>query len=381
MNISKFRLRFKLLLAFLFVILVGMVALFLAARLSIPRAYARHLVLMEQQMGGPGMMMGGQGPGRVSTLYRQYNASFNESLFLGLGLATIVAVAASLVVSEGIARPVRGMMQASRRIAEGHFSERVKVSGSDELAELGQHFNEMAARLEQVELKRRELIGDVAHELRTPLTAIKGSVEGLMDGVLPPTSETYELIHREAGRLDRLVDDLQDLSRAEAGASTLDLKPVDLNVSIQAVMQRLGRGFDEKRVRLEADLPAQGLRVMADAYRIEQVITNLLANALQYTQEGGAVSVTASEAEGMAQVTVRDNGMGISAEHLVYIFDRFYRVEKSRTRTRGGSGIGLTIARQVVENHGGRIWAESRGEGKGSVFQFTLPLADRDLKA
>jgi histidine kinase len=333
---------------------------------------------MEQQMGGPGMMMGGQGqgPSRVSLLYRQYTATFNESLLLGLGLATLVAVAASIVVSEGIARPVRGMMQASRRIAEGHFSERVQVSGSDELAELGRHFNEMAARLEQVELRRRELIGDVAHELRTPLTAIKGSMEGLMDGVLPPTSETYELIHRKAGRLDRLVDDLQELSRAEAGASSLDLQPLDLNASIQTVMQRLGRGFDEKRVRLEADLPANGLMVKADAYRIEQVILNLLANAQQYTQEGGAVSVTAREVEGMARVTVQDNGMGIPAEHLAHIFDRFYRVEKSRSRTRGGSGIGLTIARQLVENHGGRIWAESKGEGKGSVFQFTLPLAD-----
>lgn len=381
MKILSLRLGIKLFVSFLLVILVGLVILLLTARLATPRAYQRHFFMMEQQIGG-GMMGGrGTGPGRsgpqagmMTGIYREFLASFNESLLLAAGMSSLAAVLASIVISRGIARPVSRMMAASRRIAEGHYSERVHVSGGDELAELGLHFNDMAAQLEQVEQRRRELIGDVAHELRTPLTAIKGSMEGLIDGILPATPGTFEQIHREAGRLNRLVDDLQELSRAEAGASALDLQSVNLSEIIQMVLRRMESQFRDEQIRLEVRLPSSPFRVSADPDRIEQVLTNLLSNALQYSRSGGTVWVEADPVDGMARVSVRDNGIGIPASHLAHIFDRFYRVDKSRSRLRGGSGIGLTIARQWVENHGGRIWAESDGEGKGSRFIFTLPL-------
>lgn len=378
MRILSLRLGIKLFASFLFVILVGLVMLFLTARLATPRAYQRHFFMMEQQMGGRGIGPGGGNPqpGMMAGIYREFLASFNESLLLAAAMSTLAAVMASIVISRGIARPVSMMMAASRHIAEGHYSERVQVSGSDELAELGFHFNDMAAQLEQVEQRRRELIGDVAHELRTPLTAIKGSMEGLIDGILPATPETYEQIHREAGRLTRLVDDLQELSRAESGLSALDLQSVDLTEIIRAVLKRLEPQFNDGQIRLEARFPSGPLRVTADSGRIEQVLTNLLVNALQYSKGGGTVWIESDAVGGKAQVSVRDNGIGIPAGHLGHIFDRFYRVDKSRSRARGGSGIGLTIARQLVENHGGRIWAESEGEGKGSRFIFTLPLRE-----
>jgi histidine kinase len=377
----------RLFLSYLVVVVVGMSILFVTARAIAPGAYQRHLMIMDQQMGEETMMGGaGQGQGRgagrgqggngmMGGFYQDFLASFNEALFVAAGLATVAAVAASIMLSRSITSPIRKMMSASQRIAEGEYGERVEVSGSDEVAQLGARFNEMAAQLEQVELRRRQLIGDVTHELRTPLTAIKGSMEGLMDGVLPAEAETFEQIHREAGRLSRLVDDLQELSRVESRAYTLELRPVDVSASIRTVMKRLAYQFDEKQVKLESDLPAGALMAQADPDRIEQVLTNLLGNALHYTPEGGSVQVRAAYAGDTVQVSVRDTGIGIPPEHLAQIFDRFYRVDKSRSRLKGGSGIGLTIARHLVESHGGRIWAESEGEGQGSAFTFTLPRA------
>jgi histidine kinase len=228
--------------------------------------------------------------------------------------------------------------------------------------------------LEEVETMRRRLIGDVAHELRTPLTAIKGSAEGLMDGVLPASAETYSQIHAEAERLSRLVDDLQELSRVESRAAQLNIHPADSTALIQTVAKRLRHQFDEKQVALNLNLPHDPILVQADEDRMIQVLTNLIGNALQYTPPNGTVTVSIEQDKSEARISVRDTGFGIPAEHLKHIFDRFYRVDKSRSRAHGGSGIGLTIAKHLVEAHGGKIWAESAGENKGSAFMFTLPL-------
>jgi len=220
------------------------------------------------------------------------------------------------------------------------------------------------------------LIGDVSHELRTPLSAIKGSMEGLMDGVLPATDETYLQIHLEADRLSRLVDDLQELSRVEARAYQLDVRSVNFANIAQTVAKRLSTQLESKRISLDINLPAGIPGVLADEDRTVQVLTNLVSNAIQYTDEGGKVTVTTSRVGNELQVSVRDTGVGIPVEHLPHIFDRFYRVDKSRSRhSGGGSGIGLTIAKHFVEAQGGKIWVESEGESKGSVFNFTLPLA------
>jgi histidine kinase len=267
------------------------------------------------------------------------------------------------------------MKNASQRIAEGQYGERVEISGQDELHQLAESFNKMAEQLEQVETMRQRLIGDVAHELRTPLTAIKGSAEGLMDGVLPASAETYSQIHAEAERLSRLVDDLQELSRVESRAAQLNIRPADSTALIQTVTKRLRHQFDEKRVTLTFNLPHEPILVLADEDRAIQVLTNLIGNALQYTPSDGVVTILVERDKNEARISVRDTGYGIPADHLKHIFDRFYRVDKSRSRAHGGSGIGLTIAKHLVEAHGGKIWAESAGENKGSVFVFTLPLA------
>jgi two-component system, OmpR family, sensor histidine kinase BaeS len=266
-------------------------------------------------------------------------------------------------------------MRASQSIAVGNHHGRVEVPSQDELGALAESFNRMAATLEQTESRRMELIGDVAHELRTPLASIRSTMEGLVDGVLPAEAETFLGVEHELARLQRLVQDLQELSRAEAGQIPLDLRPVALSEVIQRVTERLASQFEDKGVTLQADVPIDLPAVQADANRTAQVLVNLLGNALQYTPTGGRVSVRAEVEGRSARLSVQDTGIGVTAEHLPHLFERFYRVDRSRSRAGGGSGIGLTIARHLIEAEGGRLRAESSGIGQGSTFTFTLPLA------
>jgi signal transduction histidine kinase len=366
-------LSWKLFLSYLVVILVGIVVLATAAEFVAPSAFQRHIAAMAALMGGSSAEL-------RANLFSNFQRAVNESLSLSTLAAFLVAVVVSIFVSRRIVTPVREMMIASRRIAEGHYDERVNVSGDpaknelDELNQLAVSFNQMAAKLEQMEITRRELIGNVAHELRTPLATIKGSTEGLIDGVLPAEAATFQQIYHEADRLQRLVHDLQELSRVEAGAYELNLRPVLVSELVQAVVARLGRQYAEKGVALQTQIPARLPPVRADEDRIGQVLLNLVGNALQYTPGGGHVEISARQRAAEVYISVTDTGVGISAEHLPLIFTRFYRVDKSRARVGGGSGIGLTIARHLVEAHGGRIWAESSGSGQGSTFTFTLPV-------
>lgn len=367
-------LSWKLFLSYLVVILVGIVVLASAAEFVVPSAFERHMAAMAAMMGGAAM-------GMEMDLFTNFRGAVHEALALSTLSAFLVAVAVSIFVSRRIVTPVREMMIASRRIAEGHYNERVEVPGDpgrdelDELAQLALSFNQMAAKLEQVEATRRELIGNVAHELRTPLAGIKGSMEGLIDGVLPAEASTFQQIYREADRLQHLVSDLQELSRVEAGALELKVKPVAVGDLVESTLARLGYQFEEKGVALETDIPADLPPAQVDEDRIGQVLLNLAGNALQYTPAGGQVRVTARRHGPEVRIQVSDSGIGIAAEHLPLVFTRFYRVDKSRARAGGGSGIGLTIARHLVEAHGGRIWAESPGPGRGSTFTFTLPVA------
>ncbi|WKZ35201.1 MAG: ATP-binding protein [Anaerolineales bacterium] len=379
MNYFRSHLTAKLFASYLLVILIGMAAIWITTRFTTPTAFQRHLQFMESQFTGSEMMMG-QGQGRrpqggmMADFYQNFQASFNESLLIAFIAASLVGLVASYVLSRNIIAPVQSMKSASQRIAEGHYDERVGSHGTDELSQLAASFNQMAEQLEQVETMRRRLIGDVAHELRTPLTAIKGSAEGLMDGVLPANDETFQQIHNEAERLNKLVSDLQELSRVESKAISLDIHPVDVSRLIETTLKRMQFQFDEKRVALSLSLPRDPILVLADEDRALQILTNLLGNALQYTPQNGTVTVTVVHEKSVAKFSIRDTGIGIPAEHLAHIFDRFYRVDKSRSRTHGGSGIGLTIAKHLVETQGGKIWVESEGENKGSEFIFTLPL-------
>jgi signal transduction histidine kinase len=369
----------KLFLSYLAVILVGGLILGLATRFTVPEAFNSHMGLGMGLGNGQGMMQG-TGAGRTAALdlFNSFQASFNEALLLALLAAGVVAVLVSLLLSRGVLAPVRILTTASQRISDGHYGERVQSTGSDELGQLADSFNLMADKLEQVETMRRQLIGDVSHELRTPLTAIKGSMEGLMDGVLPATPEIYQQIHQEVDRLARLVDDLQELSRVEAGAYPLDIRPMAVSTLIQTTVKRFAAHAQSKGIELHQDLSAGLPPVLADQDRITQVLTNLVANALQYTPQGGQVTIRSIRQKDEIHISVVDTGVGIRAEHIPHLFSRFYRVDKSRSRQAGGgSGIGLTIAHHLVEAHGGHIWAGSAGEGQGSTFTFTLPISNK----
>jgi len=393
MNYIRTHLGVKLLLSYFAVILVGVLVLGLTVPAIVPATFNRHLGNMgmyfndsenvnEGSMHKQGMGMGkglgfgaSQGGGMMLELFEGFRNGVFEALVWSAAMSVLVAVLIGLFFSRGILRPLKGMMFASQRIADGHYDERVETDNADELGQMAERFNQMAEALHQVESMRRQLIGDVSHELRTPLTAIKGSIEGLMDGILPATDETYQQIHGEAERLARLVDDLQELSRVEAGSYDLDLRPMQIAPVLKTAVNRLRWQVDKKRIDLTLELPTDLPSVLADEHRIIQVLTNLIANALQYTHKGGKVTLSAELVNNFVAINVRDTGEGIVPEHIPHIFDRFYRVDKSRSRGEGGgSGIGLTIAKFLVEAHQGEIKVESEGKGKGSEFTFTLPV-------
>jgi two-component system, OmpR family, sensor histidine kinase BaeS len=379
--LSAFRKRLgaKLFLSYLAVIVVGTLTLASTVELIVPAAFERHLHSMRSSM--IGRHMGTFADELEDDLYISFRTAVTQAIGTAALAAGLVAAIASLLVSRRVVAPVRQMMQASQRIAEGRYDERVAVPGNiargdlDELGELALHFNQMADRLEKTETLRRQLIADVSHELRTPLTSIKGFTEGLIDGVVPPHQEIYLHIHREAERLARLVSDLQELSRIEAGAYELQRQPVLVSKLVESVIFRLERQYQEKEVALQSSIPEGLPPVWVDEDRLGQVLLNLVGNALQYTPAGGQVDIMAAKVGGEIKISIRDSGEGIALEHLPQLFTRFYRADKSRARAAGGSGLGLTIARHLVEAHGGRIWAESLGPGKGSRFTFTLPLA------
>jgi len=364
----------KLFFSYLAVILAGAAALLTAAELAIPTAFQRHMAGMSEMMGRMNQNMGSN---LTTSLFTNFRFAVREALYWAALAALAAAGLVSYLISRWITRPVQEMMTASRHIAEGNYQERVSIPGSsrsaDELAQLAYSFNQMAEQLEETEKLRRQLISDVTHELRTPLTSIQGYAEGLEDGVLPEVPETYQHIHREAERLSHLVEDLQQLSRVEAKAFTLDREPIPAQELLETVRSRTAIQFQEKGIELQILYPEGLPHLLADPRRMEQVLLNLIDNALQYTPSGGKVELTVHPKTDVLEFVIRDTGMGIPPEHLPHLFTRFYRVDKSRARTSGGSGIGLTIAKHLVEAHGGEIKAESAGSGQGSTFRFTVP--------
>ncbi len=296
-----------------------------------------------------------------------------RALFLPAAAGFTGALLLSLLLLQRIALPLMQLTAAARRFALGDLRARVPVRGPREVAEVATEFNRMAEGLARAQTQQRALVADVAHELRTPLTVLRGYVEALRDGLADPDAETVGLIHTETLQLQRLVEDLQDLAQADAAELHLQrevVDPVEL-LSTEAAGFRLqaeARGVD-----LAADLPDGLPPLLVDRRRLAQVTDNLLANALRYTPSGGTISLSARTDGDRLRVTVRDTGPGIAVEHLPFLFDRFYRVDPSRARETGGSGLGLTIARRLVEAHGGEIGVTS-APGQGSTFWFTVPL-------
>ncbi|MFC1974793.1 sensor histidine kinase [Chloroflexota bacterium] len=375
---SRMRLVWKLMISYLVVVLVGLTTMALAAEIVAPTSFERHMVGMRMMMD---QMQPGMGVQQLEAdLLTNYRAAVTEALLVATVVALLSAIVVSIFVSRRVVTPIRQMMQASHHIAAGHYRERVEVTSQDELGQLAHSFNQMAFTLEQTETMRRDLIANVAHELRTPLSSIKGYMEGLIDGVLPGQANTYQQVYHEADRLQRLVNDLQELSRVEAGAFELNRQPVTITELIGQTVARLRPQFEEKEVTLNLNMPPNLSSVWADEDRLSQVLLNLIGNALQYTPSGGMVTVAARVDTAQLVVTVADTGLGIAPEHLPHLFTRFYRVDKSRSRAGGGSGIGLTIAKHLVEAHGGSIWAKSEGKENGSVFGFSLPLTSEPFR-
>ncbi len=301
--------------------------------------------------------------------------SMNRFLVLGGLLAIGLALVLTFVLSRRVSSPIQALALTAGQLGRGDLSQRAQVREKGEIGALAQAFNSMATNLEHAEQLRRNLVADVAHELRTPLSNIQGYLEAIRDRVMKPNAATIRALSEEAALLSRLVEELQELSLAEAGELKLVYQAEDIATLVKQTATPWEPQATAKEISLSLDLPDRLPSVNIAWQRIRQVLHNLLENAVAHTGRGGKITISAARKGDWVEIGVADTGEGIPAEDLPNIFERFYRVDKSRARATGGSGLGLTIAKRLVEAHGGRIEAQSK-LGKGSRFSFTLPVAE-----
>lgn len=304
---------------------------------------------------------------------RAFLNSVNRSLIYGLISASLAAILLTIMLSRRILRPIEALTKASRAMGAGKLNQRVTIHTNDEIGELATAFNAMADGLSHQEQLRRNMVSDVAHELRTPLSNIRGYLEAIQDGLTQPTPEVINSLYEEAMLLNRLVDDLQELALAEAGQLQLRPALVNLETLISGAITAIQPRLDDKKIHLVTDV-AHNLPVLEiDPERIAQVLRNLLTNAITYTSEGGAITLRAFRIPTGVEVLIQDTGIGIAQDHLRNVFERFYRVDESRSRATGGAGLGLAIVKQLIQAHGGEINIESI-LGIGTTVTFTLPM-------
>jgi signal transduction histidine kinase len=299
---------------------------------------------------------------------------YDESVTAVVIAASVLAVAASVglavILSRMLARPLAEIGGAARRVADGDYKARVPRDGPEEVASLADSFNQMASSLERQESMRRDFIANAAHELRTPLTNLQGYLEALRDGVIIADRATYESLHEEADRLVRLSRSLDALAEGDADTNPPQLEELDLALAVRSAIDLATPSVERAGLRLQTEIP-DSLPARADPDRLAQVLANLLSNAVRYTPTGGSITVRAERQPADVLISVSNTGDGIPPEDLDRLFERFYRVEKSRDRARGGAGIGLAIVKQLVESAGGHVGAESR-DGQ-TRFWFSLP--------
>jgi len=294
-------------------------------------------------------------------------------LFVSAAVAAAISLVVARWLARGMTQPLRDMASAARRMETGEYEQQVVTTSRDEVGQLAAAFNRMSGELAGMERLRRDLVANVSHELKTPISALRAHLENLLDGVERPEPETLQVMLAQSERLARLVDQLLELSRLESGDVPLRRERVRIRPLVSQVLSEIDVARPDRQVTLEELVPDDLPPVDADPERVHQVLFNLLDNALRFTPPGGRVTVTASHRDGAIDVAVADSGPGIAPEHLPRLFERFYRADTARSRNEGGTGIGLAIARSVVEAHGGRIWAESE-PGKGATFTFELPI-------
>ena len=310
------------------------------------------------------------GIGATFTFLFEFWWQFLVAGLLAAGIALVVA----RWLARGMTQPLRDMAAAASRMETGDYAGRVQTKSRDEVGQLATAFNRMSSELQNLEQSRRDLVANVSHELKTPIAAIRAHLENLLDGVEDPDPHALQVMLSQTERLSRLIEQLLELSRLESGELPLQREDVSLAPLVTLVLSEIDVARSYNGVTVESELPEDLPAVDADRERVHQVLFNLLDNAVRFTPPGGAVTVSAHRHDGSVEVQVADTGVGIPPEHLPRLFERFYRADPARSREDGGTGIGLAIARSVVEAHGGHIRAESE-LGKGSVFTFDLPVA------
>jgi histidine kinase len=359
------RLSTRLLLSHLLVALLAVGATYLTVRNLAPALFDESL------------RRTGRGPGAVQQagLRETVTTAVDSSLLVGSLIGAVAAAGAGTLAAFRLLRPLGRLRRAARRLAEGEYDTVVEPPREVELAALAGDVNALARKLESTEGRRVRLLGEVAHEMRTPLTVIEGYVEGIADGVFPADEERLSQIAGEVHRLRRLSEDLSALSRAEEGR--LELRPVELDLAVAATEAVARIRERAEAAGVQVAVSAQPVAVRADPLRLGQVLTNLLGNAVRATPPGGRILVTTGTDGDDAVLSVRDTGEGLAAEDLERVFERFYRVEgRRRAADDSGMGVGLTIARGIVEAHGGTLTAASEGRGRGAVFTVRLPRQD-----
>jgi signal transduction histidine kinase len=362
----------RLFFSHLLVMIVGVSSLAIVGKLSSPRFFVLHL----QQLEGRGVTL------RYARTYlvQGFETAWNRSTFWSFIVGTTAAGVLSYWVSKRIMQPLNQIEQITKKFAAGHLEERLPPSEIPEINQLATSFNRMAVSLEDVEKRRRELVSDLTHELRTPLTVVRGYLEELADGRIEPTPRIYQQLTKETRRLQRLIDDLQELSKAEAGYLPIKLTPVNLFPLLRSLVQKFSDQVLEDGPELRLECPDPLPPVLADLDRVEQVMVNLLGNAIQYTRSGSITVRAWTEANGASGqvsrlwIAVTDTGVGIAPEDLSHVFERFWRADRSRNQHTGGTGIGLAISQRLIELQGGQIEVEST-LGVGTTFRFYLALA------
>jgi signal transduction histidine kinase len=284
-----------------------------------------------------------------------------------------LALLLAFLLSRTLTRPIRELTAATRAVSAGDMAQEVPVRSRDELGQLAASFNQMNSKLAQSLNLRRQMTADIAHELRTPISVILGHAEGVHDGILAPSLETFEIIRDEASRLEQLVEDLRTLSRADADELPIERQPVAPGTLLTDMQAAHTHRSAQKNISLIIQIAPDLPEIVVDPGRMMQVLSNLMDNALHYTPEGGRISLSAQVVDEKLEIRVQDSGPGIAEGELDRIFDRFYRSDPSRQRDEGGSGLGLAIARAIVEKQDGRIWAESK-PGEGTTIVIHLPI-------